>query len=74
MGKYEMLRQMREAEAAAAERRVTEHVTKPIVRRVTKPRAGVNKGGRPCIGAKAMTAAERKRRQRQKKRWGRVPL
>jgi hypothetical protein len=41
-------------------------VTKPRQGRVTKP----NKGGRPCLGDKPMTAAERARRYRAARRAG----
>jgi hypothetical protein len=44
---------------------VTKPVTKPRTN-VTKPPPTKSKGGRPVVGDRAMTAAERKRRSRAK--------
>ena len=57
MSKYDHLREMREARLKVVTKPL---VTKPALAVVTKP-----KGGRPCIGDRAMTAAERKRRSRE---------
>jgi hypothetical protein len=81
MSRYDDLRKMREARFAAKGEPVTKTpahtVTKPIsvtklasvtkpIDAVTKPKAG--RGGRPRLGDKPMSAAERMRRYRAKLR------
>jgi hypothetical protein len=70
MSRYDDLRRMREAKLAA-KTATPQPVTKPPANSVTKPpntKPNVDvtkpKGGRPTIGDKPMTAAERMRRYR----------
>jgi hypothetical protein len=63
MSRYDDLRRMREAKFARQQNAVPVRqspVTKPPVNSVTKPPSVTKpKGGRPTIGDKPMTAAER---------------
>jgi hypothetical protein len=69
MSNYDQVRAMRERQfEAKAKRALGTAQPEPVTKRnaATKPNVTKSRGGRPCIGERAMTAAERQRRHRAK--------